>query len=81
MENVRNHRDIKFVTTTKRRNKFASERNYYATKYFSEKLLVIKLKKRRVKMNQPVYLGMAILDIRKIAMYHYWNDYVKPNYG
>ena len=33
MENVRNHRDIKLVTTDKQRNKFASEPNYHSTKY------------------------------------------------
>ena len=38
MENVRKHRDIKFVTTDKRRNQLASESNYQTTKYFSENL-------------------------------------------
>ena len=33
MENVRNHRDIKIVTTDKRRNILASEPDYHSTKY------------------------------------------------
>ena len=32
MENVRKHRDIKLVTTNKRRNQLLSEPNYHATK-------------------------------------------------
>ena len=40
MENVRNHRDIKIVTTDKRRSKLASEPNYQSTKYISEDLLI-----------------------------------------
>ena len=36
MENVTKHRDIKLVTTDKRRNQLASEPNYHTTKYFSE---------------------------------------------
>ena len=32
MENVRKHRDIKLVTTDKRRNQLASEPNYHTTK-------------------------------------------------
>ena len=32
METLRNHRDIKLVTTDKQRNKFASEPNYHSTK-------------------------------------------------
>ena len=34
MENVRKHRDIKLVSTEKRRNCFASESNYHSTKVF-----------------------------------------------
>ena len=38
MENVRKHRDIKLVTTDKRRNQLVSEPNYHTTKWFSENL-------------------------------------------
>ena len=53
MENVRNYRDIKLVTTDKRRNQLASEPNYHTTKYFSENLIAIEMKKKKkkVKMN------------------------------
>ena len=63
MENVTKHGDIKLVTTNKRRNHLASEPNYHTTKYFSKHLMAIEMKKRKVKMNKPVYLGMSILDI------------------
>ena len=43
VENVRNHRDIKLVTTNKRGNQLVSEPNYHTTKYFSENLLVIEM--------------------------------------
>ena len=45
MENVRKHRDIKLVTTDKRRNQLASEPNYHTKKYFSKNLLTIQMKK------------------------------------
>ena len=80
MENVRKHRDIKLITTDKRRNQLASEPNYHTTKYFSENLLVIKMKKTKMKINKPVYLGMLILDITKTLMYEFWYDYVKTKY-
>ena len=69
MENVRKHRDIKLVTTDKRRNQLASETNYHTAKYFSENLMAIEMKKTKVKMNKPVYLGMLILDVSKTLMY------------
>ena len=80
MENVRNHRDIKLVTTDKRRNQLGSEPNYHVTKYLSENLMTIEMKKTKVKMNKPVYLGMSILDSRKTLMYEFWYDYIKPKY-
>ena len=32
-------------------------------------------------MNNPVYLGLSILDLSKTVMYKFWYDYVKPKYG
>ena len=80
MENVRNHRDIKLVTTDKRRSILASEPNYHSTKYISKDLLIMEMKKVEVKMNKPIYLGQAILDISKTVMYEFWYDYIKPKY-
>ena len=47
MENVRKHRDIKLVTTDKRRNQLASEPNYHTTKNFPENLMAIEMKKKK----------------------------------
>ena len=51
MENVRKHRDVKLVTTEKRRIKLVSEPNYHTTKPFLKNLIVIEMKKAKVKMN------------------------------
>ena len=60
-ENVRKHRDIKLVITDKRRNQLVSKPNYHTTKWFSENLLAIEMKKTKVRTNKPVYL----VDSRK----------------
>ena len=39
------------------------------------------MKKTKIKMNNPVYLGMSISDIRKTLMYEFWYEYIKPKYG
>ena len=69
MENLRKHRDIKLVKTDKRRNQLLSESNYHTTKDFSDNLMAIEMKKIRLKMNKPIYLGMSILDISKTLVY------------
>ena len=80
MENVRNHRDIKLVTSDKRRKRLVSEPNYHSHKNFSHNLMAIEMKKTRAKMTKPLYLGMLILDISKILMYELWYDYINPTY-
>ena len=32
-------------------------------------------------MNKSAYLGLSILELRKLSMYEFWYDYVKPKYG
>ena len=81
MENVRKHRDIKLVTTERRRNYLVSESNYYTTKFFSENLFAVEMKKTQITMNKPVYLGLSILDPSKTVMYEFWYDYIKPKYS
>ena len=78
---MRNHRNIKLVTTERRRNYLVSEPNYHTTKFFTENLLAIEMRKTQILMNKPVYLGLSILDLSKTVMYEFWYDYVKPKYG
>ena len=81
MENIRKHRDIKLVTTDKRKNKLVSEPNYHTMNYISEDLSITEMNKTKVKMNKPIYLGLSILEISKLLMYEFWYDYMKPKYG
>ena len=80
MENIRKHRDIKLVTTDKKRSKLVSELNYHTINLISEDLSIIEMKKTKEKMNKPIYLGLSILEISKILMYEFWYDYLKPKY-
>ena len=80
MENVRKHCNIKLVKTNKKRNKLVSEPNFHTMKLIDDKLAIIEMRKVKVKMNKPIYLGLSILDISKITMYEFWYDYVKNKY-
>ena len=39
------------------------------------------MKRTKLKLNKPVYLGFSILEISKTLMYEFWYDYMKPKYG
>ena len=81
MENVRKHWDIKLVTTERRRNYLVSEPNNHTTKFFTENLLAIEIKKPEILMDKPLYFRLSILELSKILMYEFSYDYVKPKYG
>ena len=72
MENVRKHRDIKLVKV--------SEPNFHTMKLIDNNLAIIEMRKVKVKMNKPIYLGLSVLKISKITMYEFWYDYVKIKY-
>ena len=55
-----------------------SEPNYHKTKWFSEDLLAIEIKKTKVKLNKPAYLGLLKLEISRALMYEFWYDYIEP---
>ena len=48
VENLRKHRNIKWVITDEKRSKLVSKPNYHTTKRFSENLLAIEMKKTKV---------------------------------
>ena len=78
MENIRKDRDIKLVTTDKRRNQLDSEPNYLTTKYFLKNMMAIEMKKTKVKMNKLIYFLMSIFNISKILIYEFCYDHIKP---
>ena len=80
MENVIKHSDSEIVTTERKRNYLVSESNYHTTKFVAENLLAIEMKETEILFNKPVCLGLSILELSKILMYEFWNDYVQLQY-
>ena len=81
MENVRNRVDVKLVTNKKALNKLVKKANYKRVNEFHENLVAVHMEKATVKLDKPIYLGMAILDLSKTLMYEFHYDYVKPKWG
>ena len=81
MENVRRHRNIKLVTIEKRRNYLVSKPNYHTTKFFTEHLLSIEMRKTQILTNKSVFLGLSILQLSQTVISEFWYGYVKSKYG
>ena len=80
MENIRKHRNIKFVTNQEAYLKLVMKPNFKSSVLFGENLMGREMGKIKVVMNKPVYLGQAILDLSKIVMYEFHYDYMKQKY-
>ena len=79
---MRKHRDIKLVTTKRRRNYLVSKPNYHTKNFFTQYLLAVEIKKAtQILMNKLVSLGLSILELSKILIYEFWYDYAKPKYS
>ena len=59
VENVRKYRDVKLVTTDRRRNWLIWELNYHTTKFFRENLLAIEIKKQKY-----LWINLSVQDVQ-----------------
>ena len=57
------------------------EPNYHTSKFFTEHLLAIEIKKAEILLNQPVHLRLSTLELSKMLIYEFWYDYVKRKYN
>ena len=61
MENIRNHKDMKLVTSDKKYLKYVMKPNFKGGHPFSKHLFAVEMGKTEITMNKPVYLGQVIL--------------------
>ena len=81
MENIRNHKDMKSVTSDEKYLKYAMKPNFKNGHPFSKHLFAVEMGKTEIKMNKPVYLGQAILELGKTLMHEFHYDCKRPKYG
>ena len=81
MENIRNRKDIKLVTSKQRAVKLIAKPNFKHRTIFTENLISVYMSKTKLVFNKPVYVGMCILDVSKTLMYNFHYNYIKPKYN
>ena len=81
MENIRNHKDMKLVTSDKKYLKYVMKPNFKGGHPFSKHLFAVEMGKTEIKINKSVYLRQAILDLSKMLMYEFHYDYMRQRYG
>ena len=64
-ENMKKHRGIKLAITEKRKNYLVSEPNCHSARLITENLLTIEMRKTQTFINEPVFLGLLILELNE----------------
>ena len=78
LENIRNMVDIRLISSDKAAQKLAAKPN---CTIFGENFIAVHMKKTKIYLNKPVYLGMSILDLSKSLMYDFHCNHIKTKYG
>ena len=81
MENLRNRIDAQLVSNKKDYLKWTSEPSYMSHKLFDNDLVATRESKVTLMLNKPAYIGMLILELRKVLMYEFHYNYIKNKYG
>jgi hypothetical protein len=81
MEDMRGRVNIELYTDEKQVIKQIAKPQFLQQKIYGENLVAIKQAKTHVKLNKPIYVGVAVLDLSKLHMYKFHYDYIKPKYG
>ena len=80
MMNVRKHVDIKLISEGNKYTKYVSKPNFEKSTFFDKNLAAVHMRRTIIKFNQPIYVGVAILDISKTLMYDFYYK-LKERYG
>ena len=76
MENIRNHKDVMLMISQGKYTKYVMKSNFKDGYPFSKEIFAIEMGKTKIKMNKPVFLGKATLNLSKMVIYEFHYDYM-----
>ncbi|KAL8558723.1 hypothetical protein ACOMHN_036390 [Nucella lapillus] len=80
MENPHKRKDVRLVTEENKAIKLTSKPEYQDFRRFHDYLYGITMKKIRVNLDKPVFIGFTVLELSKLLMLEFLYDYFKPLY-
>jgi len=80
MEDVKNRMDFELVKDTKRFEKVVAKPTFKCSHQINDGLVGVESLKKTIKLNKPIQIGVAILDLSKLHMYSFYYDVLKPRY-
>ena len=80
MENPHKRKDIRLVTRESQAMKLTSKPQYQDFRKFHDSLYGIMMKKTKVTLDKPSFIGLSVLELSKLLMLEFLYDYFKPKY-
>ena len=80
MENLRKRSNIHLETDPNHLLKLTRQPTYVSSKIFDENLVGVQMKKVRLVLDKPSYVGFCILDMSKTLMYDFHYNYIRKKY-
>jgi hypothetical protein len=83
MENLRKRIRVDLVRSSEegKMRRLIADPAFQSHILFDGDLVAIHSLKSRLKLNRPVYVGQAVLDLSKHLMYDFWYNKIKAQYG
>ena len=79
-ENMKKRSDIRLVTDDAKRRQLTNKPHCTSFRIFKENLAGVQLRKVKVQINKPFYVGFTVLELSKLLMYRFHYDYIKTRY-
>ena len=79
-EDVRKYKNVKIILDEKKAKRLISKPTLEQCKIYEENLVAVQLKRNKVTLNKPRYIGMSVLEISKILMYDFHYDFIMKKY-
>ena len=81
MENIRKRCNVYLETDPNHLLRQTAKPTYVSCKIVHEYLVAVNMKKERLKLDKPSYVGMCILDLSKVLMYDFHYNFIKEKHG
>ena len=81
MENLRNRREIIFVSNKKEAEKSFQNPNFKSYQIIHDGLVSVSFTASRIVWSKPTPVGASILDLSKLSLYKFHYDEMKPRFG
>ena len=81
MENVREYKNIRLITDSDHFTQVVADPRYEESVVFDDNLVAVKMKRVKVRLDKPIYVGFTVLELSKHLMYSFHYDHIVCNYG